>query len=88
MSVRPSGAPFPRELLASDVVAAAHALLGALLVRDSGGGRTSGVIVEVEAYIGREDRASHARMGPTPRNRAMYGPPGHGYVYQIGRAHV
>jgi DNA-3-methyladenine glycosylase len=39
--------------------------------------------VEVEAYIGSDDRASHARFGPTARNTPMYGPPGHAYVYLV-----
>ncbi len=39
--------------------------------------------MEVEAYIGEEDRASHARMGPTARNRVMYGRPGVAYVYLV-----
>jgi DNA-3-methyladenine glycosylase len=39
--------------------------------------------VEVEAYIGEEDRASHARFGRTDRNAVMYGPPGIAYVYLV-----
>jgi DNA-3-methyladenine glycosylase len=39
--------------------------------------------VEVEAYIGQDDRASHARFGETGRNRVMFGPPGRAYVYLV-----
>ena len=46
-------------------------------------GRIAGRIVEVEAYIGEADRASHARFGQTPRNRTMYGEPGHAYLYLV-----
>ena len=41
------------------------------------------MIVEVEAYIGEDDQASHARFGETGRNRVMYGPPGVAYVYLV-----
>ncbi len=53
------------------------------LVRDDPAGRRVGRIVEVEAYIGREDRASHARFGETDRNRVMFGRPGVAYVYLV-----
>lgn len=59
----------------------AHDLLGQVLVHRRGGTTTSGVIVEVEAYIGEDDPACHAAAGRTARNSPMYGPPGVAYVY-------
>ena len=56
-------------------------LIGKVLVHDVRGRRTSGVIVEAEAYIGESDPACHAAPGPTKRNAPLYGPPGRAYVY-------
>src|SRR5438874_8136458 len=59
----------------------ARDLIGKVLVHHRRGVLTSGIIVEVEAYIGESDPACHAAPGPTRRNAPLYGPPGHAYVY-------
>lgn len=56
-------------------------LLGKVLVHRRRGVVTSGIIVEVEAYIGETDPACHAAAGRTNRNRPLYGPAGRAYVY-------
>ena len=62
-------------------------MLGARLVRGSGPDARRGRIVEVEAYIGQNDLASHARFGRTKRNAIMFGPPGVAYVYLVYGMH-
>lgn len=66
-----------RALLAGPAPRAAKGLLGCELVH----GEVVLRIVEVEAYGGPRDTASHARHGRTPRNAAMWGPPGRAYLY-------
>ncbi len=79
-----TGASGLRELLAGDPVEVAPLLLGMLLVAGSATGR----IVEVEAYRGEEDDASHAFRGRTARNATMFGPPGFLYVYTSHGIHT
>ncbi len=70
-------ARLPADWFHRDVVTVAKQLVGCALVHR----KRAAMIVEVEAYLGPEDAASHARFGPTARTSVMFGPGGVSYVY-------
>lgn len=75
--------PLPREFFNRDPRRVCRELLGKVLVRREQGKLLAGRVVEVEAYMGVNDPAAHAAAGLTPRNRVLFGPPGHAYIYFI-----
>jgi DNA-3-methyladenine glycosylase len=71
----------PRGFFDRPSVQVAPDLLGCVLSHSTPEGLVAVMLVEVEAYAGEVDPASHAFRGKTARNGVMYGPPGHAYVY-------
>jgi DNA-3-methyladenine glycosylase len=79
----------PKAFFLQPAADTARGLLGSCLMSTVGGVATAGIVVETEAYGGADDPASHAatRIGVTPRNRVMFGPPGRAYVYRSYGVH-
>ena len=78
----------PRSFYRRDAVSVARSLLGQRLVTCVGGERTSGIVVETEAYLGPLDKAAHTYGNRrTARNETMWGDAGHLYVYFVYGMH-
>ena len=73
----------PRGFYARPVLTVARDCIGKIIVHRSPEGETAGRIVEAEAYRGPLDLAAHSSRGLTKRTVAMFGPPGHAYVYLL-----
>ena len=81
--MKPGRKILPPSYFTRPTVTVARSLIGKYLVRVNDGRRLEGKIVEVEAYVGPEDKACHASKGRTPRTDVMFGSGGVAYVYLI-----
>jgi DNA-3-methyladenine glycosylase len=72
-----------REFYARPVLDVARDCIGRVLVHRTDEGEAAGRIVEAEAYRGPADLAAHSSRGLTKRTAAMFGPPGHAYVFLL-----
>ena len=75
--------PLTREFFDRPTLRVAKDLLGKYLLRETKAGIVETRIVDVEAYVGPEDRACHASKGRTKRTEVLFGPSGMTYVYLI-----
>lgn len=80
---KPKPRILPQSYFSRPTLVVARSLVGKYLVRKNGKGAILGKIIEVEAYIGTEDKACHASKGRTARTEVLFGPPGMSYVYLI-----
>ncbi len=78
-----SGRKLSREFYARPVLTVARECIGKILVHRTAQGDAAGRIVECEAYRGPLDLAAHSSRGLTRRTAAMFGPPGHAYIYLL-----
>lgn len=71
----------PKEFFTGNTLAVAHDLIGKIICRKFGNKILKGMIVETEAYPGKNDPASHTFIGRTNRNAVMFEEGGLAYVY-------
>ena len=81
--MKPTQRVLPRIYFNRPTVTVARSLIGKYLVRVIDGRILAGKILEVEAYVGPQDKACHASKGRTQRTDVMFGPAGVAYVYLI-----